>query len=467
MTQVPFPTSSTPGQYPSEGQGQLLNCYMQKDGDNITWRRVPGLQRFANLLKSGPRGMLQIGPLLYVVVDGKVLTVSSSGDVVELSGTLNGTGPVTIARNNRQDGPDIIIVDAAEGPFSVSGSTVSAFVDADLPVPSSVSFLDGYLLFTIGNGQIWATGLNDATIDGASVATAEARPDGLLRGVAYSGLFYACGTETIEVWQNAGTSPFPLARQTVIKCGLLTGFAIAGDEAGWNGPLIFAAADGTVRLLDGAKPVSISTADVERSIASISDKSTIRASVYTYRGHMIWSLSSPQWTWEYNVSTSKWHQRRSYGLNRWRVQLTGYAFNKWVAADSQSQWLFQISEAARKEDESPLVASISSATVLGFPNRATFPSIDLRMVVGIGIESGSYPIETDPSVFISWSDDGGATFGVPVQRSFGRQGKYEQRVRVKRTGLMSRNGRVWKVDVSDPVDFVLMGGDMTGVPRGD
>ena len=66
----------------------------------------------------------------------------------------------------------------------------------------------------------------------------------------------------------------------------------------------------------------------------------------------------------------------------------------------------------------------------------------------------------DPSVLVSWSDDGGVTFGNPLVRKIGKAGKYSKRMTVLRAGQATGFGRQWRLQISDPVYVGLLGGDM-------
>ena len=68
---------------------------------------------------------------------------------------------------------------------------------------------------------------------------------------------------------------------------------------------------------------------------------------------------------------------------------------------------------------------------------------------------------SDPSVAISWSDDGGVKWSVPLIRKLGRHANARQRVTVLNTGLSGPQGRRWRIDVSDPVYVSLMGGEQS------
>jgi len=470
MVAIPFPTSSRPGERPALGQGRLVNAFATKEGKAIRWKRVPGLKVFAEPSQAvasvftGPRGLFWSGNDLVVAVKDRIARLNSSGTITMLNGTFAGDTPVTIARNNNAT-PDIVAV-ASASVVTIGASSISPYGDGDVGVPNSVSSLDGYLIFTYGDGTIRATGLNTISVDGLSSTKAESNPDGLLRGLVSAQLFYAMGQASIEVYQDVGKSPFPLERVAVIPVGLMAPFAVAGgQQEGWDTQPIFVARDGTVRRLSGYQEEIVSTPDVVRDILAVTEKSTLVASVYVVGETAIWSLSSPSWTWELNVSTGEWHQRRSYGLNRWRAAFSANAFDKWIVGDTQSGTLFEVSAAAQMEGADPLIFEVESESVKSFPARIQCRRADFDFVVGYGEEEGRDPIELNPQVEISWSDDGGVTWGTPVHRPLGREGRFGQLVSVLNTGQAGAQGRKWRLRVSDPVDCTLMGGDMQATAR--
>ena len=69
-------------------------------------------------------------------------------------------------------------------------------------------------------------------------------------------------------------------------------------------------------------------------------------------------------------------------------------------------------------------------------------------------------IGVDPQISLSYSDDGGRTFGPERSVSIGRQGDYTKRCIWRRCG-MSRN-RVWRITCGEPIKFNILGGEFTG-----
>lgn len=471
MADLVLPASSAPGAIPGEGTGRLINAQAFKDGDGVRWGATPGLRPLASPGAPAPRGGLLVGGLLYLAREDALFAMSTSNTLRRV-GTLEGDRPVTMARNNRAStadsaGPDVVAVTEV-GPFLVTPSGITDYPGSVIGSPNDVAFLDGYFLFTYADGTIRSTGTqatptNTTDMSDQSYTVAESSPDGLLRGTVSGGQFYAWGQSSLEIYADQGLSPFPLSRQQVISIGLLGPSCVAGFETGWNGSQIFVAADGTVRRLDGYTPTRISTRAVERSIASISGPNVLRASVYTYGGNAVWSLSAPGFTWEYNVTTDAWHERASTGLARWRGETSVNAFGKWIVGDVVTGDVLAISEAYRTENGAPVVARIESAPLRQIPDRLRLGALTLDITTGQGDPGGEMPDETDPRCRISWSVDGGARWAQPLIRPIGGPGQYGNRVSVGDLGRATREGVRVAVEVSDPVQFSLRGASLPDV----
>lgn len=453
MVAVPFPSSSTPGRLPGEGEGRLINAYVEKGGDTAYWRRVPGLNAVVNTGgTSPPRGMIVVNDYVFAAYSGAVIRVSAD-NTLGSSGSLPGTDWVTWARNNKVSGtssvPDVVAVRQSGGAYAINygSGTIAPYADTDLPATvNSVDSLGGYFLFTVPDGRIFASELNSTDINPLSFATAESSSDGLLRGIVANNKFYAMGTATIEPWLNVGNTPFPLARATtVISVGLLAPFAVAGFGEGWDRNPYFVAHDGTVRELTGYTTKVVSTPDVEAFIAR-STVSTLEASVYTFRGRAIWSLSSDQGTWELETSTGLWHERQSAGATRWRASRSIKRNNQWVFGDTLSGNLLAVSDATRTEASQPLTWTVESGPLREFPTGIMLPDVEFAFTPSAGATAA-----------ISWSIDGGVTWGVPVSRALKADGVARFPVRVNVREASSHHGIRFRASVSDDADFSFMG----------
>jgi len=465
MVAITFPVSSFPGERPAEGAGRLINCRAEPIGEGgratAVRHRVPGLRVFGTSSEATFRGALLVGAQLYAAFNGKVVKYTASGGAATAVDDLDGADRVFWARNNKRPTADIVLVCGA-GTFTLASDVIADLGDADLPSATDVCFLDGYFFFGIADGRCFASGLNDTTVNSNDFVTAEAKADTLYRVIPWNGNLLICSSGSIEVWSNtANATGFPFSRAAVIQRGLLGKLAIAGHEDGFAKGLLFVGDDNAVHQLNGYTPEKVSPPDLDRLIEAVADKTTLEASVYISGGHPIWVLSCADWTWEFDLNTQKWNERRSYLAKRWRGTQSVNAFGKWLCGDMDSGDLLEITREVHTEDGRPLVCEAWSQPVQKFPNRVRCARADFDFSTGVGLISGIDPNETDPTVEISHSDDGGYSFSNPRIRKLGRQGKPLARVTVFNNGMSGAQGRIWKVAMSDPRHFGLMSGDMS------
>lgn len=467
---IVFPVSTAPGVNPGESGGRLINGYAQaaapgsRSGVRLT--RSAGLRPAFKAGSGVFRGACYVGTQLYIINGAAAYVVSLSGGVytvTPLSGTVPGSGPVFMARNMATT-PNILIVHS-DGMSQIAAGAVSDFTDPDLPAANSISFLDSYFFPTIGDGRAWASGVNAVTFAGTDYTTAQAKADGLLRSIPAGRDLLLMGSASIEVWSNtANATGFPFSRTAVVDpvVGLWGPYAVAGWEDGYTDKVCFVANDNTVRRLVGYQAVKISNPDLEALIAAVTDKTAIEASVYVDRGRPVFVLTGPTWTWEW--SNGQWNERKSYGATRWRAHGCIYAFDTWLAFDRTTTDVYLIDATFKRENADQMLWEVRSTQNHKFPSRSVIWRADFDFMTGVGIDAGISPIETDPTVLISVSFDGGKTFGNPWARKLGKQGE-QRTITVRNAGLTKALGVQWRLQISDPVEIGLYGGAMNDEAR--
>lgn len=435
------------------------------------WRRAPGLTSFKLASFGGWRGGIVIGSLLYGAFTGgggKVASYNSAGSETVL-GSLGGTKKVFWARNNKVPA-DVVLVDPDNGAFQVTTTpNVIGYPDPDVGAANSVCFLDGYFFFTRGDGTVLASDINTTTVNPLNFITVQGNPGGLLRAIPF-GELYLMGSTTIEPWQNtANPTGFPFTRVRVIPRGLLGRYAVTGWEPGFGKGIIFVGDDRKVYILNGYTPTAISTPDVDRAISSFIDGGGLADDVemfsYVANGNFYAVLRMPTATWAFDIDRLRWHERTSYLQPTWRVYATVNAFGKWLGGDANSANILQITEQTQTELGLDIPFDIYSGPVTAFPNRLRVSQATFDIARGVGVAIGADPIQTDPKIYISWTDDGGMNWSTPIQRKLGRQATSFFPVRVNRTGQTKDQGRRWRLTVYDPVQVELTGGKMSAELR--
>lgn len=466
-TDIVFPPTSAPGVRPQESGGRLINAFGEQAPvgapSKIIHRRSPGLQRVpitpAVVDCAHTRGFLDAGGTLLWVLDGKIKVVNS-GFGVTAGSDLPGTAPVTFGRNNV--GQNVVVTET--NTFVVDGAGATSAPDADLPgTPTSVCDFDGFFFWSFGSGQIWASNLNSTVVQASAFTTEQ----GLFirRVVRFAGRLYAFGDKWTGVYKDVGTPLFPLAREVTIPRGIVGTHAVAGWETGWANNLLWVGDDFVVYKLDGYTPTPISTDDVSRSIqlaVLAGNRNLIEAYVYMFERNAFWIVTCrDSWTWEYNFSTGEWNERMSYNRASWKGSRSVRIFDQWLIGDQYTSELYRLSGEYFLEGVDPLIWQVESGVIQGFPQGVVVPRASFHITSGVG----SYATVVDPSVEISWSLDGGHSYGMPVVRHLGGPGYTKSHPYVLNCGLSRGQGVRYRLRISDPVHVGLMGGVVEIDPR--
>ncbi len=465
MTAVPFPVLSAPGRHPQASGGRLINCYpdqlAETAGQKLAYWRVPGLKAFAESTGTVFRGALEVGNLVYAVFGEKCWTFSSSGTATELTGTVPGTVPVFMARDNATT-PHIVIVSPGDGAVSVSAGAVVSYPDIDVGQPNAVTNLKSFFIFTYGDAKVISSDSNSLNINALNNASAESKPDMLYCPVPLgNGQLLLCGSASCEVWGGVNDAGFIFSYIATINRGIVGPYAIAGAEDGFGKGLFAVTDDFTVSRLDGYQWVTISSPDVDDAIAAETNKSSIVVSVYVSRGRGFVTVSGSGWCWEFDTKLQTWHERQSYLRSDWRGLYPFKAFDKWLCGDKLSGRILEIDGPTQDETGNPLRIRIETGPFGAFPSPIRINGIELYLTKGVGIAPGDDPTQTNPDIEVAISKDGGNTWSPSRSINVGRQALSSGRVRAAPWGTCDDpQGVRWRFDESSNVNFGFMGADM-------
>lgn len=182
-----------------------------------------------------------MGIYLYAVVGDLVFRCDSSGNFIKLPGNLlTHTGAVWMANNGTQ----IMIVDGQFG-YTITGMIIARITDADFPIPSSLTYQDGYFIVTSATtGRFYISGSYDGTTwDALDYGTAEAYPDPLQCAISAHQELWLIGKKSYEVWYNSGAADFPFARiaGAINKVGTVAPSSVDEYQGRYSGLTITAA----------------------------------------------------------------------------------------------------------------------------------------------------------------------------------------------------------------------------------
>jgi hypothetical protein len=416
---------------------RLVNIYAEQSSGKARVRLTgtPGLTLFSTCGSSPVRGMATMDDVLYVVTSS-LYSVDSAGTATEI-GAISGTGLVQMASNGTQ----LVIV--ADGTIYVYDGTLSTVTDPDAPVAESVDYLDGYHIFSDGSGSFYISSLYDATtFDALDFASAESNPDPIRRVFVDHRELILFGSETTEVWVNTGGVDFPFERQP----GAIGEKGIAGANAcaKLDNSVVWIDQNGVVRrMASGYAPQRISTHEVERALSESTSLADAEAFAYTQEGHEFFVLTAPgSGTWVFDAATSLWHERQSYGDDRWRARCYAFAYEKHLVGDYTSGNVYELDYSVHDENGDILLSELIFPPIHAEQNRFRMHRLVLDMEHG----------ETEPygesQVRLDLSDDSQdwTTLGYG---SMGETGQRSTRTVWRRLG-QHRNAHL-RFRISDPV----------------
>lgn len=372
---------------------------------------------------------------------------SAGGTAINTSGTQSGTHTATRTVATYQ----VAIVSDANAYVSEDGKLYQ------LALPetgNSVTVLDNRFIYGHDSGRFYWSELNDArTIDALSYATAEARPDGLVRAFAHGGELYLQGKTTTEIWTGStdASAPFVKLQGAFINKGL----GAKHTSADFDNALHWVGHDWVVYRAQGYEAQRVSTHAVERAIESVADKDTIKGYVDASKGHLFYVLTCPSWTWVLDAATGVWHERKSYQREYWRAWPYAAIWGKRLVCDTAAGTLLELSDTAYNENGRHIRCELILPDI---PGRYFFHRLDLNVSTGYGLNVASTAAGYDPQIMLDWSDDGGHVWSNEQMRPTGKQGEFGKLVRFTGLGMSEHNGRRFRIACSEPTvkAFYLM-----------
>lgn len=408
--------------------------------------QVPGLTLFSSL--ASIRGGIVAQDRLFVVSGAQFYEVFADG-TYESKGTLyTSTGVVDMAHGLNQ----VVVVDGSNGyVYSFASNALTEITDTEFYGSDRVAFLDGYFVFVRPDTQqFYISAIDDATsLDALDFASAESSPDDLLAVVADHRELWLFGEYTTEVWYNSGDADFPFARNqgALIEIGTSAPHTPRKIDNGimWVGR--DANGDGMVYRSVGYQAQRVSTAAVEEALRGATI-STASAYCYQADGQTFYCINATglSSTWCYEVSSGTWHERcdlTNGALVAHRAKHHFHAFGKHLVGGDKIYELDKdehtnAGDVLYRERTSPHSENPELEDV-------AFGMFRLDGTVGVANQG------EDPVVELSWSNDGGNTWGNWLSRPLGKVGKYSQRVDWYRLGAAP--DRVWKLRCTADVKF--------------
>lgn len=447
---------------------RCLNFYPeinQNDSKNtVTLKPTPGLKLFTTLTGGGVIRCIYTASnnRFFGVCGNKLNEIYTNGTVVE-RGTLNSTDGIVRMSDN---GMQLIVVDgnARDGfIFTFTTNVFAEITDADYPGGSHVVFMDQFFLINKPNTKNyqWCALTDGADWPALNIGSAEANPDNINSMISLGGELWIFGSQSFEVAHNTGDANDTFLRipGTANNIGCIAPnslarsdknvFWLGGDDSG----------HGIVYVNEGYQARRISTQAIEQAIQRYSKLDDAIAYCYQQLGHEFYVLNFPtaSKTWVFDLSTGMWHERCWTDTNNNQYMIRGIVqdfFNGEVyIGDWLSANIYELDPDTYTDDSYLIHRERSSPHIWNNLERSFYTSFQLDVETGVGLVSGQ---GENPQIMLQISDDGGHTYKPnELWRSAGKLGEYKKRVKWDRLG--SSRDRVFKIKVTDPVKWVILG----------
>lgn len=464
---------------------ECINLYVEKveaaDKEGAVLLPTPGMKYFATG-QSGSQPAASIQNGLYAASTGQLFYMNGEsagiyGRMAELKAdgtwnppvaaspsTLLGT-PVGIADN----GNWIMVVQGAASYvlWDINAASILSTTEPTISdcKPTHVAYLDGYFIINKpGTNQMFTSPVDwsSGNWNPLSFASAEQSPDNIT-GLIVSGRdLWVFGPLSVELWYDAGTAPFPFARNTSVafQIGLYAKYSLAQTQGSvfWLGG--GAEGYGIIYRSVGYTPTRISTHAIEREIRTYAGIDDAYGFTYQENGHSFYVITfqTGNATWCYDLTTGLWH-RRMYlnpatgAYERWRaIGLAAFNGKTFVLDRTNLLNIYQLDSSTYTDAGDQILRVRTSPHVHSGMEWIFINRFQLDMQVGQGLSTGQ---GSDPQMILEYSKDGGSTWSAKLYRSMGKIGQFLTRVYWNRLG--KARDIVFRVSTSEPVKVSIMG----------
>lgn len=436
------------GQFP---EIRTVNLFAEQTSSNqekgLALLARPGWDVLADIGDTSIRGIFYQAGLFdgdALVVAGTTLyRVASNTTVTAMTGTIPGGERVVIAAGLNSDGDSEARIANGSAMFVFDGVTVTSESFAEDNAAIDVHYAAGQWLGVPTNSQeLYVRYISDASWDALTFASAEYKPDLLVKVYAIGGQVMAFGSSSTEVFALTGVpaNPLePLGLKWPIGCMARDSVAEVG------GALCMVSSDAQVYRFS-PQPQVISDPGLTEQLRQ-AQPNTFRAWSYTLDGHAFYVLTCSEGTWVWDGAL--WSQFKSKDYAYWRAHIGAQVGTRILAADAVpgSGKIFRLSPDALTEDGEGITREFTAWLEIK-EGQIVVDNLVVNCAVGEGPRSGQ---GSAPILQLRCSRDGGKTFSGWREASMPLTGDYSRQVRLNRWGTFKAPGALFQGRISDPV----------------
>ncbi len=402
----------------------------------------------------------------FFVIGGTLVEVFTGGTV-----TVRGTGIAEddhlarIEANTTQ----LMVLSAGHGYILTLATNAFAEITSEFPTGDAVGLAsqDGYAMVGIRDTNRFAlSNINNwLTWDAGDQSTAEAKPDFIRNLISIREQLWIFKEKSTQPFSNTGADfPFTPNQGELIEYGIVAPdslakvdnalFCVAGDANGI----------GIVARSIGYKLQRVSTDAMEQRLAEYPTLADAEGQAFYLGGHTAYRVTFPSAnsgygaTWEMDVNTGDWietpYWNSKFGREEsHRARVYVAAFGKILCGDRAAGKIYELGMQYLDDNGEVIRRRRRAPHLVNERKQIFYDSLRFDGNTGIGLNVASGELGYNPAMNVSWSDNGGRTFGQAREVRFGKFGAFDIIPEMRAMG-MGRD-RVIDTIVTDPVDWCI------------
>jgi hypothetical protein len=400
--------------------------------------------------------LYEVPELLTPSIDGP-----STSQLIDRGTVASDQNPATM-QGNGDAGDQIFITSGGNGYiYDLVADTLTA-VAALAGKATMGGYLDGYFLaLDATTSTLWISDLLDGTTWDPTQFIVRVGASDPWVSMIVNQYIYLLGSQTSEVWFDAGAFPIPFelhpSGRLQYGCGAPFSPEVVGTSVVWVGQTVNG--NGTVLRTPGFSIEIISNFSTQYAFGQLVDLVDAIGDSFEMLGHTFYTLSfrAAEKTWVWDAATNAWVEWSTWNASNnefeaLRPIFHAFAFGKHRVLDLKGPRIYEMSETYGYDVEGMPLRRMRRPPVLMNENkRVFFRKIELFAEAGLGNTSGD---GEDPQVSMRWTNDGGKLWGAYISRSMGRIGEYFKRMIWLRLGAGRKRTFEFVCSEPTPVRFL-------------
>ena len=394
-------------------------------------------------LGTGPgvnRGGIYWKGHLYRVMGSRLVSIAYDNTVTDI-GYVGGADRVTF-----DYGFTYLAIASNNNLFLYDGTTLTRVSDPDLGTVLDVIWVDGYYMTTDGEFLVVTDLDNPFAVNPLKYGSSEADPDPIIALLKLRNEVYALNRNTMEVFDNIGTSGFPFQRisgaqiqkgcvGTHACCVFMENIAFLGGGRN-ESPSVYLGSNGNAQkiatreieeILQEYTETELSQAFLEERI----DSAHTHLIIHLLRHTLVFDGAATQ-----GASTPVWFTLSStlVGQDKWNANTCIWAFDRWNVAHSSTPQFGYLDNTISTHWDNVIGWEFGTLIFYNNGQGAIFHDIELVSL------TGATAFGVDPTIWTQYSVDG-ETWSVEKPIRAGKTGERNKRLMWFQQGHM-RNMRM-------------------------